>query len=148
MRTVELFPFVPTTCTARKARCGLPSAVSSRRIRSSPNFMPNSSSESRWSSACSSDQLMRDRPGGEADGGGSFERPELGLEPGELLALGLDHLRGRLGDEALVGELALGPGDLALEPLALRGGAPRLGLGVDGVGGEDRDRAARDRDAR
>ena len=37
--------------SARKARCGLPSAVSSRRMRSSPKRMPNSSSESRWASA-------------------------------------------------------------------------------------------------
>src|SRR3954453_22622065 len=111
MRTVELFPFVPTTCTAGKARCGLPSAVSSRRIRSSPNFMPNSTSESRWSSACSSDQLTRDRPGAGVAAGGSSQRPELGLEPRELLALRFDDLRGRLRDEPLVGELALGAGD-------------------------------------
>src|SRR3954453_2778510 len=146
MRTVELLPLVPTTCTARKARCGLPSAVSSRRIRSRPNFMPNSSSESRWSSACSSDQLIRDRPGAGAAGQGSFERPQLGLEPRELLALGLDDPRGRLRDEALVAELAPGTGAPALEPLALGGGPPRLGLGVDGIGGDDRDRAAGDRD--
>ncbi len=47
IRTVELLPFVPTTWIARNARCGLPRTVSSRRIRSSPNFIPNSSSERR-----------------------------------------------------------------------------------------------------
>src|SRR4051794_9777416 len=140
MRTVELLPLVPTTWTARNARCGLPSAVSSRRIRSSPNFIPNSSSESRWSSACSSDQLIPRRPG-------SSERLELGLEPRELRALAVDDVGGRLRDEALVAELALGAADLGLEPLALRRDPARLGLRVDGVGGEDRHRAAGDGDA-
>ena len=51
MRTVELLPFVPTTWIAPKRSCGEPSAVSSRRIRSRPKRMPNSSRPSRCSSA-------------------------------------------------------------------------------------------------
>ena len=47
MREVEDLPFVPTTCTVAKRSCGESSAVISRRMRSSPNRMPNSSSESR-----------------------------------------------------------------------------------------------------
>ena len=78
MRTVEDLPFVPTTWIGAKRSCGRPSAVSSRRMRSSPKRMPNSSSESRCSSACverpasltSSSQLLR-------------------CEPLELVALGL-----------------------------------------------------------
>src|SRR3954452_1705960 len=119
MRTVELLPLVPTTWTASKARCGRPSAVNSRRIRSRPNFIPNSSRESRWPSACSSDQVMRGGPGGAPVPGGSSERLELRLELGELVALAVDHVGGRLRDEALVGQLALGARDLGLEPLAL-----------------------------
>src|SRR3954447_11004396 len=123
MRTVELLPFVPTTWTALKARCGLPSAVSSRRIRSRPNFIPNSSRDSRWSSDCSSDQVMRHGPGGGPMPSGSSERLELRLELGELPPLAVDHVGGRLRHEPLVGQLALGPRDLGLEPLALGGGA-------------------------
>ena len=47
MRVVEDFPFVPTTWITSKRLCGEPSAVISRRIRSSPKRMPNSSSERR-----------------------------------------------------------------------------------------------------
>ena len=51
MRVVEVFPLVPTTCTVRKRRCGEPSTVIMRRIRSRPKRIPNSSSERRWRSA-------------------------------------------------------------------------------------------------
>ena len=51
IRTVEDLPFVPTTWIARKASLGAPSAVMSRRMRSSPKRMPNSSSESSHRSA-------------------------------------------------------------------------------------------------
>src|SRR5829696_3209283 len=145
IRTVELLPFVPTTWIARNARCGLPRAVSRRRIRSSPNFIPNSSRERRWSSACSRVQL-NDRRSGPGRARGSFQRLQLRLQALELVALGLYHRRRRLGDEALVGELALGARDLPLEPLALARRSLRLRLGVDGVRGEHGDVAAGDRD--
>ena len=51
MRVVEDLPLVPTTWTERKRRCGEPSTVIMRRIRSRPKRMPNSSSERRWRSA-------------------------------------------------------------------------------------------------
>ena len=47
IRTVEDLPFVPTTWIESNCRSGCSSAVISRRIRSSPNRIPNSSSESR-----------------------------------------------------------------------------------------------------
>ena len=47
MRAVDDLSFVPTTWIERKRSCGELSAVMSRRIRSSPNRMPNSSSPSR-----------------------------------------------------------------------------------------------------
>src|SRR3954447_22319781 len=105
MRTVEDLPFEPTTCTLAKRRCGIPSAVMSLCIRSSPNRMPNSSSESRYSSAWRSFTApVR-----------SAEAFELFAEPRELLALRVDDLAGRALDEALVLKLALGAGDLVLE---------------------------------
>ena len=69
------------------------------------------------------------------------------LQSRELVALGLHDVRGRLGDEPLVGELALGAGDLALEPARRSRPARRLGLGVDRVGGQHGDAAARHADA-
>src|SRR6202020_2739728 len=48
------------------------------------------------------------------------QRFELRSEPFQLVAFGLDHLRRRLVDEALVGELALGPLDLGFELGPLR----------------------------
>ena len=57
IRTVDDLPLVPTTWTAPKRSCGEPSAVSSRRMRSRPNRMPNSSSDSSRRSA--SAQLAR-----------------------------------------------------------------------------------------
>ena len=62
MRAVDDLPLVPTTWIARKRSCGLPSTVSSRRMRSSPKRMPNSSSESRWASASSRRQVLTGRP--------------------------------------------------------------------------------------
>ena len=76
-RTVDDLPFVPTTWTARKRSCGEPSAVSSRRMRSNPKRIPNSSSERRCSSArprshafmkarpapCAASRACRARPG-------------------------------------------------------------------------------------
>src|SRR4051794_23462483 len=99
-RVVEDLPLVPTTCTARKAACGDPSTVSRRRMRSRPKRMPKSSSDRRCSSARWSDH-----------GTSACQLRELGLEGGELVALGLDDGLGGAGDEALVGELALSPGD-------------------------------------
>src|SRR6188472_3858153 len=145
MRTVELLPLVPTTWIERNACCGLPRAVSRRRIRSSPNFMPKSSTERRWSSACSSVQV-NDPPAGSRRGARSFERVQVRLQPRELVSLGLDDRRRGLGGEAFVGELALRALDLCVEAGPLGGGALRLGLGVDRVAGQDRHVAARDGD--
>ncbi len=119
MRTVELLPFVPTTWIALKRSCGVPSAVSSRRMRSSPKRMPNSSSPSRCSSARSADQVT-----GRA----------LLAQPCELVALGRDHRLRRLGHEALVGQLLLGARDLGLQPAAALVDPPRRRAEVDGVG--------------
>ena len=62
MRVVEDLPLVPTTWIASKRRCGEPSAVIIRRIRSRPKRMPNSSSERRWRSACSCAPASRASP--------------------------------------------------------------------------------------
>ena len=62
---------------------------------------------------------------------------KLSLIRGELSALSLDHIRRRLGDEALVAELALEALDLPAQAVALALD-PRTGLlGVDLVRGED-----------
>ena len=45
MRVVEDLPLVPTTWMESKARSGCPSAVISRRMRSSSKRMPKRSSE-------------------------------------------------------------------------------------------------------
>ena len=82
MRTVEDLPFVPTTWTAWKRSCGEPSTVSSRRMRSSPKRMPNSSSESRCSSA---------RPS--VPRASCAARPAPARRRVELLALGLRRRR-------------------------------------------------------
>ena len=66
-----------------------------------------------------------------ARGRGGSARPPPGVtaalqlrpQPRQLVALGLDDVRRRLGDEALVGELALGALDLGLELGAARGAA-------------------------
>ena len=125
-RTVEDLPLVPTTWTARKRSCGEPSTVSSRRMRSRPKRIPNSSSESRCSSARPRSQRAHE----------SSSSSLLSLL--QLVALGLDDGLGRLGDEALVGELALGARDLLAALLGALGGAALLGLQVDGVGREHR----------
>src|SRR4029079_12603019 len=78
----------------------------------------------------------------------SIEGLELCAQARELLALGLDDLRARLVDEAAVAELALGAGDVAFESFARLRGALRLGRGVDGVLGQDRDAPAGDLDGR
>ena len=135
MRTVELLPLVPTTWIERNACCGLPSTVSRRRMRSSPNFIPNSSSESRWSSA------LLERPAHPSASSSACSRASLSRSAWTTGG-------GAFVDEALVGELALGALDLTLEPRALGRGALRLGLGVDRVGGEHRHVAARDGDGR
>src|SRR3954451_3115294 len=139
MRTVELLPLVPTTWMDRKRVCGEPRTVSSRRMRSRPKRMPNSSSDSRWSSACSSVQLMSWY---------SRQRLQLLAQARELVALALDDVRRRALDELGVAELALGAPDLRVEALARRGGAPRGRLDVDGVRREHGHHAAGDRDRR
>src|SRR3954452_8056893 len=82
--------------TAGKRRCGLSSRSRSARIRSSPK--PSVGHGLRPAS-----QLVADCV-------------ELTPVPLELLALGLDDVRGRARDEALVGEHPLGARDLAFEP--------------------------------
>ena len=47
MRVVDDLPFEPTTWIEENCSCGEPSAVINRRMRSSPNRMPNISSEAR-----------------------------------------------------------------------------------------------------
>ena len=68
-------------------------------------------------------------------------------EPLQLLALGRDHLRRRLRDEAVVGELALCARRSPLERRALRG-APALGGAEVDIRAAELDRPARDGDAR
>ncbi len=51
MRVVEDLPFVPSTWIVSKRRCGEPSTVIIRRMRSRPKRIPNSSSERRCASA-------------------------------------------------------------------------------------------------
>src|SRR3954447_21879384 len=119
-------------------RCGRPSTVMSRCMRSSPNRMPNSSSESRYSSACA--KFIKG-----SDPFAVLSRFELRQRVAvlrELPAL-LVHDGGRsLRDELLVGQLLLGPLDLGGEVGALLLD-PRLRLArVEGVRGEHLDRAA------
>src|SRR3954462_5569309 len=111
MRAVELLPFVPTTCTAAKRSCGLPSTVSSRRIRSRPKRMPKSSSERRCSSARAADQVTA---------ASSRQGLQLLAQPDELLALGVHDRGGRALDEPRVAELALRAADLRVELRARR----------------------------
>src|SRR4051794_31447653 len=95
MRVVVDLPFVPTTWTAGKRRCGLPSRSRSARMRSSPK--PSAGHGLRPAS-----QLVAD----------CVEFTPVALE---LLALGLDDVGGRAGGEALVREHPLGALDLAFE---------------------------------
>ena len=79
IRTVEDLPLVPTTWIERKRSCGEPRTVSSRRIRSSPNVMPNSSRSSSQRSASARVQADRcSAAGGLATATGTLERRELG----------------------------------------------------------------------
>ena len=66
---------------------------------------------------------------------------QLGAVAVELLALLLDHLGRGVGDEALVGEFALRPADLAAELLASRLDPGAHRLGVDLIRCQDPDRA-------
>src|SRR5581483_143371 len=98
-RVVVDLPFVPTTWIDGKASCGSPSSARSARIRSSPNSSGHGESAATQSVA--------------ADG------VELTAVPRELLPLGLDDLRRRVRDEAVVRQHPLGAGDLLAKPLAL-----------------------------
>src|SRR5436305_9559063 len=107
-------------------------------MRSRPNRMPNSSRERMYRSASSG--VIRASVRWPT---GASQRLQLGPEPLQLLALGLDDLRRRLVHESLVGELALGPFDLSLE-LGPPGGQPALrALQIDLVARQDLDRAPR-----
>src|SRR4051794_22615379 len=107
MRFVAVvLPFVPTTWIAGKESCGSPSAASRRCMRSRPN---SSGQGVRASSQAVAAAL-------------STEGGEVALEAGELVALRLDDLGGRVRDEALVREHLLGAFDLLPEPRDLRVG--------------------------
>ena len=96
-------PLVPTTWIEAKRCCGIPSTETSRRIRSRPKRQP--------------ERLERGEvaPRPSSPGQRSPELLELGPVARELLALRLDHLGGRVGDEPLVRELALGALDLGAQ---------------------------------
>src|SRR5262249_62276346 len=64
----------------------------------------------------------------------SAEFLELRLVGGELLALGIDHVRGSLGDEPLVGELPLAALHLGAQPLAPLLDSPSDDLRIDALG--------------
>ena len=96
--------------------------------------MPNSSSPSRCSSARS-----RRRPSVTGSSRSSRSRASLSRSA-STTALG------RLGDEALVGQLLLRARDLGLQPAAPLVDPARGRAEVDGVGREHRDRAAGHRD--
>src|SRR4051795_3326274 len=91
-------PFVPTTCTASKERCGSPRRASSSTIRSVPK--PSTGQGLSDSSQLTADCI------------------ELAAIPLELLALGVHDLGRCVRDEALVRELLLRPGDLLPQALA------------------------------
>src|SRR5689334_24772031 len=97
---VEVFPFVPTTCSARKPRCGSPSSASSARIRSSPRRMPNAARvASRSSRPATRSALQLGEPG--------LEGLDLALEPRFALPLLRHHGRRGAVDEPGVRELRL-----------------------------------------
>src|SRR3954471_4440688 len=100
IRVVVDLPFVPTTWIARYRVSGLPSRPSSAWMRSSPK-------PSFGQGLSAPTQLVAD----------CVELTPVALE---LLALGLDDVRGRPGGERLVCEHALGALDLAFEPRDLR----------------------------
>src|SRR3954462_1234533 len=111
-RTVEDLPLLPTTWMASNSRSGWPGTSSSACIRSRPNCMPNSSSDSMYLSADVTIYRIL-RPAPQARRGGCsgelgqapFELLRFGGEPLRLLPLRVDELRGGPGDEALVLEL-------------------------------------------
>src|SRR6185312_12011823 len=92
-RVVVVLPFVPTTCTAGKARWGSPSSARRACIRSRPNSSGHGVSVSS--------QLTL-----------SAEGIELASVAGELLAFAIDHFGRRVLDEALVAEHAFRARDL------------------------------------
>src|SRR5689334_21923786 len=66
------------------------------------------------------DRSVTNCPQAVARRGSGADRRELAPVALELLALGVDHVGGGAGDEALVREHPLGPRDLLLEPRPLR----------------------------
>src|SRR3954452_11278525 len=94
-------PFVPTTCTASKERCGLPSRSSSLRIRSVPK-----PSVGHGLSDSIQEVLLPDGI-------------ELAAVPLELLALGVHDLGRCVGDEAVIRQHPLGAVNLLAQALAL-----------------------------
>src|SRR5579872_2875728 len=112
VRVAVDLPFVPTTWTLGKRRCGLSSASRSARIRSRPN---------------SSGHGLRPAIQSVAD------CVELTAVARELLALGSDDLDGRVAHEALVREHLLGTLDLCAQARALGVDVPvrLLALGLD-----------------
>src|SRR6201986_1371899 len=138
IRVVEDLPLVPTPWMDSNARSGCPSAVIRRRIRSRPKRIPNSSSESSQRSA-SGPVTARDPPSPLRS-----QRVTLRPQPRQLVALGLDDLRARLGHERLIGELALGALDLAVELGASLGHALLGALHVNLGAGEDMNLATGD----
>ena len=108
-----------TTCrwcrrrgSTRSARCGEPSAVISRRMRSSPKRMPNSSSDA----GSARPRAASERPGESA--ATSRARPARASKRSSFSAR-LHQLGRRLVDEPLVCELALGALDLGAQRVAL-----------------------------
>ena len=91
-----------------KSRSGWPSAVISRRIRSRPNRIPNSSSGAGAQRSAPRAHASASRPhGSQAPPAPPAAAPACRARPGRP--------RGRLGHERLVGELALGALDLGVE---------------------------------
>ena len=94
---------MPTTWIERNCRSGWPSAVISRRMRSRPNRIPNSSSDSRYRSASSPVITARPAPRGVARACRARPAPPAAAP----------------WPRTLVGELLLGALDLGLELGAL-----------------------------
>src|SRR3954466_15928417 len=99
IRVVDDLPFDPTTWIEAKRRCGMPSAVISLCIRSSPNRMPNSSRPRRYSSAWRALQAMCS--------GVLAEPVEAAAVLLELGPLALDDIGRSLVHEPVVRELGL-----------------------------------------
>ena len=132
MRTVELLPFVPTTWIAPNRSCGEPSAVSSRRMRSRPKRMPNSSSPSR----CSSLARAAVPPALARRSGRGSQRVALLAQAGELVALGLrPPPPAPCATKPCVGELAARRASISASSQPRRSLDPARGRAeVDGVG--------------